>query len=78
MLEMVDPDWETRHGHSSASVRYGSLTWAGPSERPNVYPADPRAAALRRILEQEREVDDEELDELEGLEDRRGVGIEAA
>lgn len=47
--EMVDPVWEADHGHSTASIRYGAMTWARPSPAPDdEEPTDPRAARLWR------------------------------
>lgn len=60
--EIVDPKWESAYGHMIASARYGSLSWQQPSERPREYPADPRAAALVRLIERETSFEDEELD----------------
>jgi hypothetical protein len=52
MLEIVDPDWETRHGHAHASARYGSLSWASPAEP--VSPPPPPVRSLATIDELRR------------------------
>jgi hypothetical protein len=57
--EIVYPRWEGADGHASAAARYGALAWLGPTTKPVEQPADPRAAAVRRMAEAEREEDEE-------------------
>lgn len=49
--EIVDPVWESRHGHSVAMCRYAVMTRPSPSEKPYEPLDDPRAEILRRITE---------------------------
>lgn len=58
--ELVDPQWESRHGHAVAMARYAVMTRPDASTAPPVYPDDPRVAALRQMIERERELDAEE------------------
>jgi hypothetical protein len=52
--EIIDPDWESRYGHSVAAARYGVMAWPEPSRPPAnsqyreeiVDPAQQRALAL--------------------------------
>jgi hypothetical protein len=37
--EIVDPDWESAHGHAHAALRYGTMSRPDPSE-PVEYPSD--------------------------------------
>lgn len=50
MLEVVDPDWESEHGHAIASLRYGMMSRALPSDRPKEEEPDPRVREARRML----------------------------
>jgi hypothetical protein len=47
--EMVDPDWEGRHGHAVAAARYGAMSRPGASEEPERVPDDPRLELLQRV-----------------------------
>jgi hypothetical protein len=48
--EKVDSDWEGRHGHAAAMLRYAVMTRPSPSERPPPpEPDNPRMAALLRF-----------------------------
>jgi hypothetical protein len=49
--EIVDPEWESRHGHAAAMMRYAAMTRPRPSERPYEEADDPRAEILRRLEE---------------------------
>jgi hypothetical protein len=57
--EIVDPKWEGSDGHACAAARYGAVAWLGPSEEKPPAPEDPRAAAVQRIVEAEREEDEQ-------------------
>jgi hypothetical protein len=46
--EAVSRRWEGPHGHAHAALRYGVLSWPGPTPKPLVLPEDPRAATLAR------------------------------
>src|SRR6266542_1170739 len=46
--EMVDPRWESAHGHFTAAARYGIMSRFPSSEEPERVPEDPRAALLYR------------------------------
>lgn len=60
--EKVDPEWESKQGHSAAMARYAVMTRPAPSKAPpGPGPSDPRVAALQEMFERERETD-EELD----------------
>ena len=48
--EAVSRKWEGPWGHAHAAARYGSLTWPGPSEKPEEPLADPRAEMLRQYM----------------------------
>lgn len=48
--EMVDPEWEGRHGHAIAAARYGVLSRPDASKEPEPEP-DPREDMARRALE---------------------------
>ena len=37
-LDVVDPDWESQHGHAHASLRYLCLGRYGPSPKPEEPP----------------------------------------
>lgn len=62
--EIVDPKWESAHGHAIAAARYGAMSWQSASLEPKPQTADPRAAAAQRIFEV-GDADDEELDDLD-------------
>lgn len=47
--ELIDPDWESRHGHSVAMCRYALMTRPRPSVKPEVPLDDPRADRLRQL-----------------------------
>lgn len=47
--EIIDPEWESRHGHAVAMTRYAVLSRPGPSEKPYEPLDDPRAETLRRL-----------------------------
>ena len=50
-IEIVDPDWETAHGHAHAALRYGMMSRPDPSD-PVEYPsADLRSIALMEYEE---------------------------
>jgi hypothetical protein len=53
--EIVDPGWESRAGHSIASLRYGCMARAGATEEPSQGDEDERVAALRQSYVRERE-----------------------
>jgi hypothetical protein len=53
--EMVDPKWESAHGHAVAAARYGVLTRFPASEEPEREPEDPRAALIYRHEKREEE-----------------------
>lgn len=46
--EMIDPDWEGRHGHATAAARYGALSRPAPSVEPYQPLDDPRAEFMRK------------------------------
>lgn len=46
--EIVDPVWESRHGHAVAMARYAVMTRPGPSEKPDEPLEDPRAELVRQ------------------------------
>jgi hypothetical protein len=46
LYEIVDPDWESRHGHAHASARYGAMSRPRPAG-----PADPGEPELRGLGE---------------------------
>lgn len=49
--EIIDPDWESQHGHAVAALRYASLSRPGASERPPEpgTELDLRQEALKRL-----------------------------
>ena len=49
--EMIDPVWESRHGHAVAAARYGVMSRPGASEEPEQELDDPRAALMKRYEE---------------------------
>jgi PBSX family phage terminase large subunit len=49
---MVDPSWESEHGHAHAALRYGAMSWPKPSEKPEEWTEDPRLREQRRLLEE--------------------------
>jgi hypothetical protein len=53
--EIVDPEWESRHGHAAAMCRYAVMTRPAPSKEPEQPLDDPRAEWLRQY---ERALDD--------------------
>lgn len=54
--EKIDPEWESRHGHSVAAARYAVMVKPPASAPPEPVLDDPRAELLRRV---ERERDGE-------------------
>jgi hypothetical protein len=54
--EMVDPEWESRHGHSVAMARYAVMTKPSASQRPYQPLEDPRAELLRRVERQRQQL----------------------
>ena len=44
--EIVDPDWESAHGHAHAALRYGTMSRPDPSEPEEYPPDDLRSLAL--------------------------------
>jgi hypothetical protein len=44
--EMIDPKWESAHGHAVAAARYGVMSRFPTSQEPDHVPDNPRAAAL--------------------------------
>jgi hypothetical protein len=44
--EMIDPKWESAHGHAVAAARYGVMSRFPTSQEPDQVPDNPRAAAL--------------------------------
>jgi hypothetical protein len=50
LYEIVDPDWESRHGHAHAAARYGAMSRPRPSgPEPEAIPEDPRARLLYEV-----------------------------
>lgn len=47
--ETVDAEWEGRHGHAHAALRYALMSRPAPSETPEVIPEDPRAYFLWKL-----------------------------
>lgn len=63
--EIVDPEWESRSGHSAAQARYAVMSRPSASETPPRKPLDdPRAEALAQSFERE-ERKDKSIEELE-------------
>jgi hypothetical protein len=59
-IEIVDPRWESQHGHAVAALRYGPMSRPGATEEAEPESEDPRArhmAMIRRAEETEREDD---------------------
>jgi hypothetical protein len=56
--EIIDPDWESAHGHAVAALRYGAMSRPEPSEQPEVEDPDPRRQALKELVERERQRDE--------------------
>lgn len=52
--EMIDPAWESRHGHAVAMARYAVMTRPAPSREAEKPLDDPRAELLRKVV-RERE-----------------------
>jgi hypothetical protein len=42
---MIDPEWESAHGHAIAAARYGATAKPAASERPELPPSDPSWSA---------------------------------
>jgi Terminase large subunit, T4likevirus-type, N-terminal len=57
--EVVQGAWESQHGHAVAAARYGAMSWQQAPETPPAPVADPRAAALRDMVDRERQHEDE-------------------
>jgi len=55
--EIVDPGWETRHGHTVAALRYGVMGAPGASESPDDQPPDDPRAAYLWMIERQQEKD---------------------
>lgn len=49
--EIVDPDWESHHGHAVAMVRYGAMSRPSPSVEPYSPSDDPRVELMRKVSE---------------------------
>lgn len=49
--EIVDPQWESRHGHAVAMCRYAVMTRPGPSEEPERPPQTPEEIRQVRLDE---------------------------
>jgi hypothetical protein len=50
LYEIVDPDWESRHGQAHASARYGVMSRPPPAgPEPEQIPDDPRARLLYEV-----------------------------
>lgn len=59
--EIVDPAWESKHGHAVAALRYGAMSRSSPSEPPPPpLPADRRALELRKMLEADNQEQEDE------------------
>lgn len=48
--EIIDPTWESRHGHACALARYAVMTRPAPTPAPELEFDDPRAALLHKIV----------------------------
>lgn len=64
--EIVDPKWESQHGHAVAAARYGAMSRPGASREPEPEIADPRA---QRILDHRKRL----LDDVKGRSRRRRI-----
>lgn len=51
--EAVSRRWEGPYGHAHAALRYGVMSWPGPSSEPEPELDDPRAERLRQLRAQE-------------------------
>lgn len=55
--EIIDPDWETQHGHATAALRYGAMSWPEASAQPKPEPESPQAAVLQRYEQRQERPD---------------------
>lgn len=54
--EATDPTWESAHGHATAALRYGAMSWREATPEPVTQADDPRRAFLDRAMnERQRE-----------------------
>lgn len=59
--EIVDPVWESRHGHAVAMARYAVMTRPDASDRPEDEPEDWRAYRQQQLLKQHEDAREEAL-----------------
>lgn len=54
--EIVDPEWESRHGHAAAMARYAVMSRPAPSQPPPPETVDPRARLWDLVERRDRPV----------------------
>ena len=70
---MIDPQWESRHGHAVAAIRYGAMSRPRPSNEPD--PEDDSPPHLRPAYQTvEEDAMDMRADTLARVEARRDTG----